>query len=181
VLAERLGLEVHDRDIIHRIAEDAHIREDRVVTLEEEDRPLLTDLLVSLSSATFLSRYSYVQHLTRVVESLAGLGGAVILGRGAHLILGPGRALRVFVVAPLEARVATVMARHGIDAHEAARRISEKEAARRAFLRNYFRADFGDPATFDLVVNTGVLGVPGAADAIQAGLTRLTAAAARSA
>ncbi len=152
------------------------MREDNVVTLEESDRPPLAEWLVGFASDTQLTHFGYLQQLTSIVEEFARLGNAVILGRGAHLILGPGRALRVFVVAPLEARVAAVTARYGVGVREAMRRISEKEAARRAFLRSYFRADFGDPATLDLVVNTGVLGVAGAADAIQASLLRMPAA-----
>lgn len=171
-LAGRVGLEVHDRDIIHEIAESTHSREAAVASLEDEDRPLLRDWLASFATDAQLSRFAYVHHLTGIVESIARFGGAVILGRGAHLILGPGRALRVFVVAPLETRVATVMAKYRVDAREASRRISAKEAERRAFLKKYFRADFGDPATFDLFVNTGVLGVEGAVDAIQASLKR---------
>ena len=171
-LGSQLGLEVHDRDIIHQIAESTHLREEAVANLEDEVRPLLRDWLESFTTDAHLSRFGYVHHLTRVVESIARLGSAVIIGRGAHLILGPGRALRVFVVAPLETRVATVMAKYRVDAREAGRRIAAKEAERRAFLKKYFRADFGDPATFDLFVNTGVLGIEGAVDAIQASLKR---------
>lgn len=169
-LGERLGLEVHDRDIIHRIARQAGLRESSVTDLEDEDRSALTEWLTAFASDPHLGPYGYLQHLTRVVEAIARLGGAVIIGRGAHLILPPGQALRVFVVAPLDIRVAAVMARYGASAREAERRIRAKESDRRAFLRRYFHADLGDPATFDLVVNTGILGVQGAADAVQAAL-----------
>jgi len=169
-LGRRLDLEVHDRDIIHRIAHQAGLRDSSVTDLEDEDRSSLTEWLTSFANETHLAPHAYLQHLRRVVEAIARLGGAVIIGRGAHLLLPPGDALRVFVVAPLETRVAAVMARHGASAREAERRIRAKEAERRAFLRRYFRAGFGDPASFDLIVNTGLLGVQGAADAVQAAL-----------
>jgi cytidylate kinase len=168
-VAERLSLQVHDRDIIHRIAHEAHFREDAVASLEDHERPLLTEWLDSFATDAPLTRFAYLHHLRLVVEDVARKGG-VILGRGAHLLLGPGRALRVFVVAPLDARVRTVMDRHdGLSARQALEAISAREAARRAFLKTLFHADFGDPTTFDLVVNTGVLGVEGAVRAIQAG------------
>jgi cytidylate kinase len=168
-LARRLDLEVHDRDIIHRVAVQAGLA-DRVVSgLEEEhEHSLLTEWLASFASDSHLAPYGYLQHLRRVVEGIARLGGAVIVGRGAHLILQPGRALRVFVVAPLQARVTTVMERYGVDTREAERRIRAKDVERRAFLQRYFHADLGDPATYDLVVNTSRLGLRGAADAIEA-------------
>jgi cytidylate kinase len=135
---------------------------------EEQEHSLLTEFLASLANESHLAPYGYLQHLRRVVEGIARLGGAVIVGRGAHLILPPGRALRVFVVAPLEARVAAVVERYGVDAAEAERRIRAKEIERRAFLQRYFHADLGDPATYDIVVNTSRLSLGGAADAIEA-------------
>ena len=168
-LARRLDLEVHDRDIIHRIAMEAGLTDRAVSGLEEEqEHSLLTEWLASFANEAHLGPYAYLQHLRRVVEGIARLGGAVIVGRGAHLILPPGRALRVFVVAPLPARVRAVMQRHGVDAREAERRIRAKEVERRAFLQRYFQADLGDPATYDIVVNTSRLSLGGAADAIEA-------------
>jgi len=103
-----------------------------------------------------------------------------ILGRGAHLILGPHEALRTLVVAPWEARVATGVAdQEGISRHEAASRIEAQEAERRAFLMKYFHADadVGDPAAYDLVVNTHVLGVEGAVETIKSALPTVAARA----
>jgi cytidylate kinase len=108
-----------------------------------------------------------------VVGAIARHGGAIILGRGAHLILRPGEGLRVLVVAPLEARIATMAAANGISEREAKQRIAAEEAARRAFLMKHFHADFGDPVSFDVVVNTQVLGVEGAVEVVAASLARL--------
>ena len=166
-VAQTLGLGFYDREIITRIAQDAHLSERVVSALDERgDRTWLTEWLTSLIDEGHLSPYGYVYHLTRVVGAIARLGGAVILGRGAHLILGPGEALRVLVVAPLAARVATIAAREEIDEGAARRRVAEVELEREAYLRRYFHAGFADPSTFDLEVNTGVLGVEGAVAAI---------------
>jgi len=175
LLGQRLGIEVLDRELLHRIATSAHTSDHVVSDLDERNRPMLTEWLSSLASPEHLSPYSYRQHLTRVVEAIARFGGAVIVGRGAHLILHSGEALRVLVVAPLPARVATIAQREGIPPQEAERRIATEEAERRAFLAQYFHADYGDHTAFDLVVNTAILGVEGAADAVLAGLSRLPA------
>jgi cytidylate kinase len=79
------------------------------------------------------------------------------------------------VVAPLEARVRVVAEREGIDEREARRRIVSVEADRKAFLMKHFHADFADPSTFDIVVNTAVLGVDGACTAIRTAVERLPA------
>ena len=51
------------------------------------------------------------------------------------------------------------------------------EADRKAFLIKHFHVDFADAATFDVVVNTAVLGVGGACDAVKTALTRIPARA----
>jgi cytidylate kinase len=175
-LAEELKLDIFDREIIQRIAESTHLSE-RVVSSLEKDQQVLTEWLASIASRDYLSPVEYRYHLSRVVGALAHHGGAVILGRGAHLILGEGEALRVLVVAPLETRVRSVMEREGLVEREARRRIVSVEADRKAFLMKHFHADFADPTTFDLVVNTAALGVEGACRALGTAAKALSARA----
>ena len=177
-VAEELGLDLFDREIIQQVAESTHLSQRVVSSLDEKDRELLTDWLGAISSRNYLSPVEYRYHLSRIVGALAHHGGAVILGRGAHLILGQGEALRVLVVAPLEDRVRSVMDREGLDERDARRRIVAVEAERKAFLMKHFHTDFADPTTFDIVVNTAVLGVAGACGAVRASVEKLPRATA---
>ena len=79
-------------------------------------------------------------------------------------------------MAPLEARVATVMKREGITEREARRQIQVVEADRKAFVMKHFHTDFANPTHFDLVVNTALLGIAGSCAAIGAAVKRLPAA-----
>ena len=176
-LARELGLDIFDREIIQQIAESTHLSERIVGALDDKKREMLTEWLSGIASHSYLSAVEYRYQLTRVVGAVAHHGGAIILGRGAHLILGQGEALRVLVVAPLEARIAAVMKREGITERDARRQIQVVEADRKAFLMKHFHTDFVDPAHFDLVVNTSLLGVPNACATIAAAAARLQAAA----
>jgi cytidylate kinase len=175
-LAKELGLDVFDREIIQQIAESTHLSEQVVGALDDKARELLTEWLSGIASHNYLSSVEYRYQLTRVVGAVAHHGGAVILGRGAHLILGRGEALRVFVVAPLEARIAAVMQRDGITERDARRQIQRVEADRMAFLMKHFHAGFDDPTCFDLVVNTSLLGIENACATIRVAAERLQAA-----
>jgi hypothetical protein len=166
-VADELQLDLFDREIIHRIAESTHLADRVVAALDEHDRELLTDWLASLASRDYLSPGEYRYHLSSVIGALAHHGGAVIVGHGAHLVLGRGEALRVLVIAPLEDRVRTVMETEGLGERQARRRIVTVEAEWRAFLMQHFHTEFADPTTFDLVVNTAVIGVEGACRAIR--------------
>lgn len=172
-LAEELKLDLFDREIIHRIAESSHLSEQVVSALDEKDRELLTDWLAAVANRDYLSPVEYRYHLTRVVGAIAHQGGAVIIGRGGNLILGPGEALRVLVVGPLEVRVRRLMERESLAERDARRRIQEVEADRRAFLMKYFHSDFGNPEAFDVVVNPIVLGLEGCVRVVASALAAL--------
>ncbi len=172
-LASELGFDLFDREIIQRIAASTHLSERVIASLDEKNRELLTDWLGSVASQNYLSPAEYRYHLTRVVGAIAHQGGAVILGRASHLILGEGRALRVLVVAPLETRVRNVMEHEGLSERDARRRIVAVESELRAYLMQHFHAEFLNPSEFDLVVNTGILGVEKACSLVRTALAAL--------
>ena len=167
-LAKELKLDVFDREIVHRIAETTQLSEQVVSALDDRAKAVLTEWLDGFASQHYLSSAEYRYQLARVVGAVAHHGGAIILGRGAHLVLRAGEALRVLVVAPFEARIARVMQREGIAERDARRQVLSVDAERRAFLMKHFHADLHDVGAFDLVVNTSVLGVAGAAAAVRA-------------
>jgi len=167
-LSCELGIDFFDREIITEIARSAHLSARVVSTLDEKDRDVLSDWLVSFASQEHLSPGAYRAHLGRVIDVIAAHGGAVILGRGAHMFLGSARGLRVLIVAPLEQRVAEVARREGLSEAGARRRIAVVEGERRAFFWRHFHTDLQDLSAFDLVVNTGVIGVDGAVVAVRA-------------
>jgi cytidylate kinase len=169
-LAKACRLDLFDRELVHQIAESAHLRDSVVQSLDDRDRQVLEDWLLSLVSDSYLSATSYRYHLTRVLGAIARHGGAVVVGRGAHLVLGPHEALRVLVVAPLEDRVREVARRDRVDQREARRRIEEVEASRREFLHRHFHAEFADLTAFDLVLNSGTLGADGSFEMLSAAL-----------
>lgn len=174
-LAEELKLDLFDRELVHRIAETSHLSERVVSALDERNRELLTDWLGAVASRDYLSPAEYRYHLTRVVGAIAHQGGAVIIGRGSNLILGPGQALRVLVVGPIEVRVRRLMERHSLSEKEARRRIQEVEADRKAFLMKYFHADFPEPESFDVMVNPIVLGLEGCVRVVTSAIAALPA------
>ena len=169
-LAQELDLDVFDREIVSEIAESTHLSERVVATLDERARAWLADWLQSLATHDFLSQSEYRYQLTRVVGAIARHGGAIIVGHGAHLVLGEGEALRVQLVAPLSARVDAVRRRSGRPEREARREVEAVEAGRRAFVMQHFHVDLEDPARFDMILNTARLGTAGSVAAIRGAL-----------
>jgi hypothetical protein len=90
----------------------------------------------------------------------AGRGPLVVIGRGAPVLLrGRRDTLRVFVTAPLESRVQTMRDRTGCTAEEAMREMKRSDQQRQAYMAQHYGVNWRDPALYDLVVNTGRVGV----------------------
>lgn len=100
-----------------------------------------------------------------IVESLADAGGYVVLGRGAQAALAGRRDVcHLSLVADQADRVRQVMTWNHVENREAARRCSETDAERAAYVRRFYGRDIRDPLLYDAVLNTSLLGLDGATE-----------------
>ena len=164
-IAERLDLDLFNRDIIKEIAESAKISASVVETLEKKRLSGVEDFISSLINKQYLYPGLYLQHLMKVVCTIAEHGRAVIVGRGANFILPPQNTFSVRMVAPLDARIQNIARRYGVSDEEAKRRIIRRESRRSAFIRQSFNADISDPIHYDLTINTATLSIESAVEA----------------
>jgi len=157
-ISQELGLDIIDGKIIHEVAKSVRMSEKVVSYLDEKTRSTLDNWILYLKTTRFLRADQYVRHLTKVVAAIGEQGGALIIGRGANLILPPEETLRVRFIAPIEVRIQNMMQETGITEQEARRQILLKDAERRDSVKKNFKVDIEDPACYDLVINTEFLG-----------------------
>jgi cytidylate kinase len=165
-VADKLGFDFFDRDIIKGIAKSAKISEHVIETLEKERLSGVEDFLASLIQKHYLHPDFYMEHLMKVVATIGKHGRAVIVGRGANFILPPDERFSVRVVAPLETRIQNVADVFGVSNEEAKRRIMQRESRRQAFIRQSFHSEIADPIHYDLIVNTQQMKVATAVQAV---------------
>jgi cytidylate kinase len=67
------------------------------------------------------------------------------------------------VIGSVEARTDRVRKLLGLSRKAALQHVEREDRARRRYTRKYFKRDIEDPLLYDLVVNTGRLGIPEAA------------------
>jgi len=119
-------------------------------------------------------RSAIVQSMQAAVRDAARVGDAVIVGRGgAFLLRDQSSARHVFLHAAEDLRLHVIMGRFRLDACAALARLRAVDAARAASIRQLYRADWRDPANYDLVLNTGRLGHERAARVVVA-MSRLS-------
>ena len=165
-IAKRLDLDIFNRDIIKGIAESAKISASVIETLEKKRLSGVEDFISSLVNKHYLYPGLYLEHLMKVVCTIAEHGRAVIVGRGANFILPPAKRFSVRMVAPLDVRIQNIAHRFSVSAEEAKRRVITRESRRSAFIRQSFNADISDPIHYDLTISTANLSIESAMEAV---------------
>jgi len=152
-LADTLGVRCCDRIILQEVARRANVDVELVKQLDERVKNIGSDWWKSLFKDKSYSREQYLHHLVKVVLNIAMKGG-VIVGRGAHLILGPERCFRVRIVGSLELCAERISVREGIDIEAARQRVEQVDRERAEYLNELYGVHAGDTSNFDLVLNT---------------------------
>lgn len=152
-LADRLGVRCCDRTILQQVAQRANVDVALVERLDERTRNIGSDWWMTLFSGKSYPKERYLQHLVKVVLSISTAGG-VIIGRGAHLILGPERCFRVRIIGSQDRCAQRVSEREGIDIEAARERVEAVDRERAEYLQELYGASADDATGFDLVLNT---------------------------
>lgn len=152
-LADTLGVTCCDRNILQEVARRANVDNELVRKLDERVSHIGNDWWKALFTERTCTRERYFQHLVKVILNISIRGG-VIVGRGAHLILGPGHCFRVRVVGSPENCARRVSEREGIGVDAARQRIDEVDRERAEYIRELYGEHAGDSRNFDLTLNT---------------------------
>ncbi|MBK6846738.1 MAG: cytidylate kinase-like family protein [Proteobacteria bacterium] len=156
-VAQRLGLNLYDRELVEQIAEHAQVREKVVESLDDRLRDRISNWVGEQFESCYFSYSDYLRNLSRVVLTIAEQERAVIVGRGAHLMLQPERTLRVRIQAPLELRIERLVTERGLSEREARAEVLRVDAERAAFVRRHFAQDVALSDHYDLLLNTAAL------------------------
>lgn len=158
-VARLLGFGFFGIEIVDQIARGSGVRRELVAGLDEHVRATIDRWVGDgLHRGPFTER-EYHKALLQTLGTLSERGSAVILGRGSPYVLPPRRTLRALVVAPRADRLRRLAKTRGLDAEGAERELAREETARETFIRHHFDTDPNDPSLYDLVVNTGTLGI----------------------
>lgn len=169
ILAERLGVPCYDWEIVEETARRSGKTIEEVERNEERARTDSKLYFYGVPAANPL-----FQQQAEIIKELAAKGPCVFVGRCADRILsGRDDIVNVFVTAPVPDRIKRSMERNGISEKEAYQRITSKDRARADYYLRYAGMTWGDAANYHITVNSGPIGVEGAADLILAYIDRM--------
>jgi len=175
-LAEALNIPFYDEEIVKMVAEVGDMHPDTVKDAEEK---VANSLLYSLMAGGGLRGVSDAMHYqmpindkvyirqSKVIKDLAKKGPCVFVGRCADYILEEEKIFRVFVYSDMESKIRRISGIYGVDEREAKEKIIKTEKTRKTYYNYYTDKVWGDMASYDLCINTGVTGIQGAVDIIK--------------
>jgi cytidylate kinase len=189
LVATGLSAELIDRHLIDEVARRLQVPVAAVEELDEVPSSRLDRLLEQFASSSFElavagsperweppfggdptlrnPKQATVRVTDAVIRQLIRRGDAVIMGRGAaYVARAHPRAVRAFLWAATDRRIAEVRTAQQIDEAQAARRVKETDANWRSYVKHFYGADLMDPANYDLVIDTGRVPPPAAAGVI---------------
>ncbi len=162
-LADVLGFDYYDREIITEIAKNQCMNEDFVANALENSfwrtMPLTFHHSFSMYSPMQEIQTSLLVEEKKVIEKIAEAGkDCIIVGRNADVRLAKYHPLRLFVRADMETKIRRCMERAGegeeLTEKEVKKNIKEIDKNRARNTELVTGNKWGDPAYYDLVVNT---------------------------
>lgn len=165
-VAKRLGFVLFDSEIVSEVARSASVDRLVLMHLDERSRASIQEWTDRVARRENFSMETYMSYLTKTILAIGEKGLAVIIGRGAHLIIPVERCFRVRVIAPFEVRVQRVATNEDRSLLEAETIVSETDRQRSQFIQENFRQSDANPLLYDLVMNTAEIAVDTAADLV---------------
>ncbi len=175
-LARRLGVPFYNRDLLRLASDESGISEQLFARADEEVKR--THLFRVAQDAykgevippdrdDFVSNENLFRYQARVILELARTENCVIIGRCADYILKDyENVVRVFVHAPLAARISTIMERHNLSEEAARREIARVDKRRANYYRTFTGTDWRDASHYDLCLNSADLGMDKCVDLV---------------
>jgi cytidylate kinase len=165
-VGELLGWQVFDHDTLDYLTQNETARAQLLADLPETALAWAEAHLTRLRREQKLQLDPDTAAMTRLLLTVAARGDVVIVGRGAGYLLPAETTIHIRVVAPLESRVTYFAQWLRLSRAEAAAEVEARDQRRAKFLARTLGRDVNDPTGYDVIVNSGRLGVEAAAQFI---------------
>lgn len=169
-IGRRTGIPVYDSELLKKAAQDFGFSETLFSGSDEKKRCFsLSSIFNSniFGCSSMNDDASLFAMQAEAIKNIARNGSAIIIGRAANYILRDcDCCLNVFLTSPIEERAKRVAERENMDREKALEHIERMEKEREAYYNTFTFGNWGMASTYDLCVDTSLLGVEGTADLI---------------
>ena len=176
MVAEKLDIKLYDKEMLQRAAQDSGICEE---LFESHDEKPSNSFLYSLVMDTYSMGYSGstyndmpINHKIFLaqfdaIKKIADEGSCILVGRCADYALeGYPNLLSVFIHADLDARIKRIAKKYDLTDAKAKDLIIKTNKKRASYYNYYTDKRWGDADSYDVCLDSSVLGLEGTAEAI---------------
>lgn len=161
ILGAKLGIPVYDKELLTKAAKDNGFSEIVFENSDEKKRNFFLSFNNGFGDDEVFKMQSHT------IRDIASKGSAIIVGRCANYILRDlDCCLNVFLTSPMEVRAKRAMEREGIAEDKVRDYILKKEESRKDYYNYYTFGNWGVASTYDLCVDSSLLGIEKTADFI---------------
>jgi cytidylate kinase len=153
LLAERLGVQLYDKELLKSIVKDAKADKHLLNRLDERVTSLVDELVHSFFSKKSTNKDSFLRYMAKVILGI-GPSGGVIIGRGAHLILPEERTFRLRIEGSMKECTKRVAERKSIKKSKAEKQIEKVNKERAKFHKELGKRYPTRVDSYDLTINT---------------------------
>ena len=165
-LADRLGLELVQHELVEHIAEKMHMQESSVNRFLEGKAGLLERWGINENDMSLYTTEEMLAVAKRDNVLIRGWGATYVLREISHVTC-------IRVCAPVTMRARNVMDRVGIaDLDVARKEVRRNDAAYARRMQQLFHVDYRDPMLYDMVFNTEKVSVDACIDMISETVSR---------
>jgi len=172
-VAEKLDITCYGEEILRMAAERSGVPAEYLAGLEEAGPDPIGDTISLINKmfyhdGTTLSNKDRLADLEgKIITEIADKESCVFIGRGSAFILGDRRStLSVFVYADFDFRKNHAIANYGIDEWNADKVIKSIDKKRANHYSSYRKLVWGEKEGYDLMLNSGELGIDRCIDLI---------------
>ncbi len=174
VIAEKLahdcGYSLWSKELIDAVAQDAHVSKRVVSAFDEKAISEIEVFTRSILGDYELGGFLYGKHLARAIASIAKLGNAIILGRGANFLL--PNALNIRIDATDEHRISNMIKFEDMSRSAAEAKIRASDHERYEFLVRMFGRERVENASYDLTLCMDSFSIDDAVEIVKTAVSR---------
>ena len=173
IAAAKLGIHLYERELLYLACRYGEVSEKTLGKSDEKaTNPYLYEAVyegnyqVMRGMPTSEVLYALQSH---EIQKIAAHESCIFVGRCADYVLRDAKEvqlLRVFVSAPFESRVRRKMALEQLSHDKAAHLVKKTDKQRKKYYDTYTQQIWGDPAFYDMNLDSAETGVEGTADLI---------------
>ena len=175
-LAEKLGVKCYDKELLSLAAKESGLAEE---LFEAHDEKPTRSFLYSMVMDSYAMGYSTssfadmpLNHKVflaqfETIKNLASKESCVIVGRCADYALADyPNVTSVFITGNMEDKIRNICEAYGLDEAKAKDVITKTDKKRANYYNYYSSKSWGDARSYDLCLNSSLVGVDGAVDSI---------------